>query len=555
MRIRMLRVLLLIALAGELLVVLRLASCCRFLRLRLLRILGLRRRTLLFDLVERGGLDSFVFVRDSGIVLLLREDELLTPAPRPSMRCARHEPRVLLRVVLLLLIRSYAQFLRGLALRRWTLFLDAIDYSLLLSERYSTLLPCTSFPVLLPSPPPLTPLFPDGGRHRADHRRGPQLSARADSLLGHQVRPSLPRLSYPESLLRRLLAADVGTDDTGAAAELFLEGTTITGKLGQPEYRDVVPMFGIVNEALKCTIGREQLIAFYLEAHNMIRWIMGDAAGNGPFMSIHDGFQGVASWAGFLPGSPNDAPIATSEDAATAGGTWPASACSARTAFGVTVAGELSNGYNDCGMCLTGMNRSQHYGGDCALWEDSSTSNASVKAGVREFALASMDIGPAVAGVVRPPLWSYQLGLEGGGMPTDPRTAVGKCAAIGVLGEQFPGTYSARQTGSASTGTIATAATAQFGQWPPARDDLACGCGSADVAADVCGDGERVDADIRDTERDGGAAQVTVTVSVGNGWFNAQDTAPVMTAVAGCTYPDAWGAVSSSAPTALCTSA
>ncbi|KAJ6528287.1 glycoside hydrolase family 5 protein [Mycena vulgaris] len=444
---------------------------------------------------------------------------------------------------------------------------------------------------------------------------------------------------------------DVGTDGTGAVAEPFLEGVcwkyivrllgwarkyglrvnldlhTVpgsqngynhSGKLGQvnflngvmgvanaqraldyiriiaefisqPEYRDVVPMFGIVNEALMSTIGRDQLTAFYLEAHNMIRGITGYGAGNGPFMSIHDGFQGVASWAGFLPGSdrvildthpyfafdqqPNDAPIATSEDAATAGGTWPASACSAwggsinasRTAFGVTVAGEFSNGYNDCGLYLTGVNGSQHYGGDCALWEDSSTWNASVKAGVREFALASMDamqdwffwtwkIGPAADGVVSSPLWSYQLGLEGGWMPTDPRTAIGKCNAIGVLGEQFPGTYSAWQTGGAGAGTIAAAATAQFGQWPPAT------ISHVDVAAltllpTYTATGSVPTLTFVTPTATGGAAQATVTASIGNGWFDAQDTSPVVTAVAGCTYPDAWGAVSSPAPTALCTGA
>ncbi|KAJ6552610.1 hypothetical protein DFH09DRAFT_1319059 [Mycena vulgaris] len=253
----------------------------------------------------------------------------------------------------------------------------------------------------------------------------------------------------------------------------------------------------------------------YLEAHNMIHGITGNGAGNGPFMSIHDGFQGVTSWAGFIP-----------ELVRLILDTHP------RTPFAVAVAGEFSNGYNDCGLCLTGVNGSQHYGGDCALWEDSSTSNASVTAGVREFALASMvvvqdwffwtwKIGPAVAGVVRSPLCSYQLGLEGGWMPTDPRTAVGKCAAIGVLGEQFPRIYSAWQTGDAGAGTIAAAATAQSGQWPPATTRM-----------------ERVDAGIWDTERDEG-----------------RGAAPVMTAVAGCTYPNPWDAVSSPAPTALCTGA
>lgn len=57
----------------------------------------------------------------------------------------------------------------------------------------------------------------------------------------------------------------------------------------------------------------------------------------------------------------------------------------------MTVAGESSNGYNDCGLYLNGVNGSTSYGGDCALWEDSSTWNTSTKAGVTQFALAQMD--------------------------------------------------------------------------------------------------------------------------------------------------------------------
>jgi hypothetical protein len=75
-----------------------------------------------------------------------------------------------------------------------------------------------------------------------------------------------------------------------------------------------------------------------LQAHNLIRGITGYSAGYGPFISIHDDFQGTASWAGFLSGSdriifdthpyfafdgtPNDSPIALSTDPLEAGGIW-----------------------------------------------------------------------------------------------------------------------------------------------------------------------------------------------------------------------------------------
>lgn len=87
-----------------------------------------------------------------------------------------------------------------------------------------------------------------------------------------------------------------------------------------------------------------------------------------------------------------------------------------QTAFGVTVAGEWSNGkrilkyhimillqflqfptvpysgYNDCGLFLKGpQTTSTSYGGNCSIWQDSSTWNQTVKDGVQEFSLATMD--------------------------------------------------------------------------------------------------------------------------------------------------------------------
>ncbi|KAJ7923857.1 glycoside hydrolase family 5 protein, partial [Mycena leptocephala] len=280
-------------------------------------------------------------------------------------------------------------------------------------------------------------------------------------------------------------------------------------------------------------------------------------------------------------GATNNAPIVAGVDPANpgAGGQWPKQACSSwgpslnksRSAFGVTVTGEFRNGYNDCGLYLTGVNGTQHYGGDCSLWLDANTWNDTTKAGVKAFAFASMDatqdwffwtwkIGPALDGVVRSPLWSYQLGLANGFMPSDPRDSIGVCAGLGVNKNPFPGTFSAWKTGGAGEGAINATSLATFGVWPPATlsnvqvaptllptytatatipsltfitptataaTGSASGKGSADVAP-------------------------TITASVGNGWFDAADQTPMVTAVAGCPYPFAWSAVSSPVPT-VCT--
>lgn len=56
----------------------------------------------------------------------------------------------------------------------------------------------------------------------------------------------------------------------------------ITEFISQPEYRDLIPIFGIVNEALVGLIGVDSITSFYLEAHDLIRNITGLGEGNGP---------------------------------------------------------------------------------------------------------------------------------------------------------------------------------------------------------------------------------------------------------------------------------
>jgi hypothetical protein len=98
------------------------------------------------------------------------------------------------------------------------------------------------------------------------------------------------------------------------------------------------------------------------------------------------------------------------------GGIWPQTACNAwapgintrfvfapnrsrfayrsyrsQTAFGVTVGGEFSNGYNDCGLFLRGTYNYTPSYGDCSMWDDYTTWNQTIRDGLHNFALASMD--------------------------------------------------------------------------------------------------------------------------------------------------------------------
>ncbi|CAL1711949.1 unnamed protein product [Somion occarium] len=352
--------------------------------------------------------------------------------------------------------------------------------------------------------------------------------------------------------------------------------------ISQPEYEHVVPMFGIVNEALVQVIGQDQITAFYLHAHNMIRDITGIGEGKGPYIAIHDGFIGISKWAGFLPGSdrmvldthpyfafdgqPNDEPIdipAVGGDGTTLGGQWPRQACSAwgnsvngsRSNFGVTVAGEFSNAFNDCGLFINGVANGPRSKADCDVFTDPSKWTDNIKAGVKEFALASMDalgdwffwtwkIGNSTAGIVQSPLWSYQLGLENGWMPTDPREAIGKCASLGVQGNPFAGTFESWQTGGAGAGTIAPSVSSQFGTFPPTT--------IANVPA--------ASITLLPTYTSTGGIQTlppptfspapTKSINVGNGWANIADTASFVTPISACAYPNAWSAVDAPVPTA-----
>ena len=63
-----------------------------------------------------------------------------------------------------------------------------------------------------------------------------------------------------------------------------------------------------------------------------------------------------------------------------------------RSQFGITYAGEFSLGFNDCGLFLLGTTPvTPTYPGNCNQWEDSTNWSDATKAGLMQFALASMD--------------------------------------------------------------------------------------------------------------------------------------------------------------------
>ena len=62
-----------------------------------------------------------------------------------------------------------------------------------------------------------------------------------------------------------------------------------------------------------------------------------------------------------------------------------------QTTFGVTIAGEYSNGFNDCGFYLKSVEPYTPANPDCAFWNSWENWDQPTKDGLLNFALASMD--------------------------------------------------------------------------------------------------------------------------------------------------------------------
>ncbi|KAH7927098.1 glycoside hydrolase family 5 protein [Leucogyrophana mollusca] len=347
--------------------------------------------------------------------------------------------------------------------------------------------------------------------------------------------------------------------------------------ISQPEYRDVVVMFGITNEPQGTLVGQDALSRYYMQAYNNVREASGIGEGNGPYVSYHDGFLGLTKWAGFLPnadrialdehpyicfGGQSDAAMSTY--AQTPCNNWASSFNTSMGAFGMTAAGEFSNAVTDCGLWVNGVNLGTRYEGtytsgtwpavgSCDPWTNWQTWDATMKQGIQQFAMASMDalqnwffwtwkIGnSSVTGVVESPQWSYQLGLQNGWMPTDPRTASGTCQNQNIWSPPLQ----AWQTGGAGAGQIAPAVSSSYA-WPPAQ--ISNG-GVLAVLPSYTPTGT-----VATLPPPTFSVGSSSTANAGDGWANPSDSAGGMVAIATCSYLNPWIG-DAAPPSPLCSSA
>ncbi|KZP03930.1 glycoside hydrolase family 5 protein [Athelia psychrophila] len=343
----------------------------------------------------------------------------------------------------------------------------------------------------------------------------------------------------------------------------------ITEFISQPEWTNVVPMFSVMNEPEQIQhIGNSTMYSFYLKVHDMIREITG--VGEGPFIVISDGWGGVGSgsqWnSSILNGADRialdthiyyafDTPLAYPAplDPCTR---WAANVNVSKGAFGVTIVGEFTAGFNTCGRFVKGVNQPPSAALNCELWMDHTSWNESTINDVLDFTLSSMDasqdyffrtwkIGNGTDGTVQSPLWSYQLGLQNGWIPKDPRTAISHCANHGAGGTApFNGQFEPWQTGGAGAGVIASTFTAEYGKWPPNLNGGLSTPEAAPLLPMYTSTGT-----VATLPPPTLTASTTHSISVGDGWYDSSDTIGGVTAAAGCAYPNAWSAVSIAIPT------
>ncbi|KAH9951963.1 glycoside hydrolase superfamily [Amylocystis lapponica] len=339
--------------------------------------------------------------------------------------------------------------------------------------------------------------------------------------------------------------------------------------ISQPQYSPVVAMFGITNEPVGSTIGQSNLAAYYWQAYNIVREASGIGEGKGPFVSFHEGFFTLAGWAGFLPGADRTAldvhPYVCFEGQSAEGystqlnvpcQTWAANQNTSMTAFGLSGAGEWSNALNDCGLWVNGVNQGTRYEGtytmggnyprigSCDPWTDWQSWNATFKASIEDWALESMSalqnwffwtwkIGNSTtSGTVEAPAWSYQLGLQNGWMPADPRAADGLCDNT----DPFAGPLSAWQTGGVGAGTIPASVSTKY-PWPPTSIPNAGFATAVTALPSYTPTGTGITLAAPTFSASGAAVP---TASVGSGWANPSDSVGVMVPISTCSYLDPW---------------
>ncbi|KAH7107071.1 glycoside hydrolase [Auriculariales sp. MPI-PUGE-AT-0066] len=267
--------------------------------------------------------------------------------------------------------------------------------------------------------------------------------------------------------------------------------------ISKPEITNVVPMFGVLNEPRGNILGEQPLKDVYYNIYTTLRGMTG--IGKGPVLSFHTGFfdNGFAGWLPkadrlmldrhpYLVFGDTQSNAAPETFARTPCVQWKQWTDTVSNTFGMNSAGEWSCALSDCALYINevgiGADYDAQFGeGACKPLLDYKNWSSDFKAGVLTYTSAMMDafgsnfffwtwrIGPSTRfnNTIQAPDWSYELGLQEGWIPKDPRTASGTCTKLGYDSHSsFDGAYDTWQlTGEGAT---LNPATTEAYPWPPA---------------------------------------------------------------------------------------
>ncbi|MBW0491672.1 hypothetical protein O181_031387 [Austropuccinia psidii MF-1] len=370
---------------------------------------------------------------------------------------------------------------------------------------------------------------------------------------------------------------------------------TLTEFISQPQYKNVIPMFSVLNEAQVTIIGETPIRTWYYQVYEMLRSIGGTGEGNGPFMVIHDGFGSTQAWNGFLEGADRigmDSHLyfcfqGQNTDTVAANSVkpcqqWAGTLNTTISNFGVGVVGEFSLAINDCGLFVNNVGYGERFEGtfptaaqpdaqyprlgSCTQWLDDSLWTADTKNAFADLAQTQQDvfgnsffwtwkIGKSIKQNNIPnPMWNYQGGLNSGYIRGDARTSNGRCSAVvAAQGGTFApkavaGALQAWQTGGPGAGNIAPAQVSQYSAFPPAAISGAAGGNNyvASALPSYVATGTPV------TLVPTAFPTPWAKLDPGSGWTQPSDTAKWWVPQAGCQYLDPWGGVGVAPPTPVC---
>ncbi|WVW84155.1 hypothetical protein I302_106184 [Kwoniella bestiolae CBS 10118] len=356
---------------------------------------------------------------------------------------------------------------------------------------------------------------------------------------------------------------------------------TLAQFISQPEYSDVVQMFGFINEPNGNALSKGPIASFYVEAHNIIRDITG--IGKGPQLSAHDAFLGITNWYDFAPGADRimldqhnymvfqDQPTGDLDDLKVKPCEWWAKSTNTTyQTYGPVNTGEWSAAWNDCGLWVNNVLSGYRYDGtfdgyagkatgSCDYWNDYTQWNQSTIDALNHFVRGSMDafqdyffwtwkIGNSTGSIPQPnPFWNYQLGLEHGWIPKDPRTAIGTCEGDGIASNPFSSFSNPAVTGGAGAGMISGAQSSSY-PWPPVSlTNIAAS--EMDAIYQYTQTADPITMPAPTFTSPGSSA----TIDAGNGWANpSADNRKAYASFSDCSYPPLYSAATIGVPANAC---